>query len=366
MAATTDSASRAGEPRCANEFSRAGEINRANELSRAENPSVVFTARDRVEVQHQPVTLPGPGEVLVRTRRSLISTGTELTLLHGTGQGEAWSGLTHYPRTSGYSNVGDVVAVGDGVDPAWLGQRVHNHGPHQAYACSPADRIAALPPEVADESATFTTLAKVAMNGLRRAGLTWGESVVVVGLGLVGQLACQLCRVAGAQLVVAVDPSDFRRGCLPAERYLVPWSGSLEALATHLPELNHGRLADLVIEATGDSAVLPQEPALLRPHGRLLILSSPRGASRFDFHDLCNRRSLTLLGAHGFSHPPVETPDSPWTSRRHGEIFLDLIAGGQVNTKPLISHRFPAQEAPEAYRLLGEHRGEALGVVLEW
>lgn len=331
-----------------------------------ENPSVVITCPGQVEIQQQAVPTPGPSEVLIRTRRSLISTGTELTLLAGEATGVAWQRLCQYPTLSGYANIGDVLAVGEGVAPDWIGCRVHNHGKHQAYTISPLDRIAKVPAKVQDEEATFTTLAKVTMNGLRRAGITWGESVVVVGLGIIGQLACRLCSLIGVRPTFAVERSPYRLGLLPEDRRIIPLQGDIASQREHVLVHNRGRLADAVIEATGNPDAIPSEPLLLRPQGRLLLLGSPRGASCFDFHDLCNRESLTIIGAHGFSHPQPGTPDNPWTSRRHGELFLDLLDAGELDTRNLISHRFPYQRAADAYKLLLNQRDAAMGVILEW
>jgi len=337
--------------------------------SSPDNPSLLFTGPGAAEVRSLAVPRPGRDEVLVRTRRSLVSTGTELTVLSGTAGGEEWRALGRYPFQPGYANAGEVLAVGEGVDSSWLGARVHNHGKHQAYTLSAADRLARIPDGVGDEEAVFTTLAKVAMNGLRRVAATWGESIAVVGLGLLGQLTCRLAGVIGLAPVFAAEPSVYRRGLLPERPGLHPWGAGLAELAAEIRERNRGRLADLVVEATGDPDLLPQELQLLRNQGRFLVLSSPRGASRFDFHDLCNRRSLTLVGAHGFSHPAVATPDNPWTSARHGELFLDLLATGAVETSSLVSHRISYSRAPEAYELLRAARaggGEAMGVILEW
>lgn len=340
-----------------------------------ENPSVVFSAPGRVEVRSLPMPEPGPGEVLIRTQRSLISTGTELTVLAACGEGEAWRRMTRFPFVPGYSNLGEVLSAGAGVDPDWVGKRVHNHGKHQAFTLSKADRLAEAPPAVDAAEATFATLAKVAMNALRRAGLTWGERVGVVGLGLLGQLACRLCRVAGARPIFAVEPAESRLALLPEGEPFRPIAGTVEEALVQISGNGQGpggsprddnHLLDVVLEATGNPAAIAAQPRLLRPHGRLVLMSSPRGAAPFDFHDGCNRRSLTIVGAHGFSHPPDGVPDRPWSSRRHGELFLELLAAGEVEVKGLLTHRFPATDAPAAYRLLTENRSGAMGVLLEW
>ena len=140
----------------------------------------------------------------------------------------------------------------------------------------------------------------------------------------------------------------------------------MKHLRRPIEELNDGRRVDVVIECTAEASLIPEELEVLRDQGRLLMLSSPREATTFDFHDLCNRRSLSLIGAHGFSHPAVATPDNPWTGQRHGELFLEWLAAGRMRIDELISHHFSYQRAERAYELLANRRDDALGVIFEW
>jgi threonine dehydrogenase-like Zn-dependent dehydrogenase len=332
------------------------------------NPCLRLTAPGKVEVVELPVPEPAAGEVLIRARRSLISTGTELTLFGARSRPDStWAEITQFPRPIGYSHVGEVVAVGGGVDGSWLGRRVESHADHDAYAVWPVADVRPVPDAVSDDDATFTTLAEVAMNGLRRVGLRWGESVAVFGLGIVGQLCVRAAAVAGAGPVFGVELSELRLGKLPRHPAVHPLrGGDVEELVAAVRARNHGRRVDVVVETTAEASLIPEELGLLRDLGRFLVLSSPRGATSFDFHDLCNRRSLTLVGSHGSSHPAVATPDNPWTGRRHGELFLDWLESGRVSVDGMISHRFSYRRAAEAYELLHTRRGEALGVLFEW
>ncbi|MEM7355193.1 MAG: zinc-binding alcohol dehydrogenase [Acidobacteriota bacterium] len=330
------------------------------------NPSLLFTAPGRVEVVDQPMPEPGPDEVLIRARRSLISTGTELMLFGGAGEdGSKWAELSQYPQPIGYSHVGEVVEVGEGVSQDWLGRRVDTHCVHAAFVTCTVGQLRPVPEGVSDEAATFCTLAEVAMNGLRRVRLQWGESVAVFGLGILGQLCVRLCAVAGGGPIFGIELSDDRRHRMP-QGPLFHALDPAEDLRAAVQQQHRGRLADVVVELTSDPDAIPGELDLLRDQGRFLVLSSPRGATRFDFHDRCNRRSYTIVGAHGFSHPAVETPDNPWTGRRHGELFLDWLAAGRLSVDELVSHRFAYDRAAEAYALLAERRQEAMGVVFEW
>jgi len=86
----------------------------------------------------------------------------------------------------------------------------------------------------------------------------------------------------------------------------------------------------------------------------------------FDFHDLCNSPSHTIIGAHAYSQPKIETPENPWTMRRNAELLHALLRDGELDFSPLISHRFPCTAAPDAYSLLLNDRSKAMAIVLDW
>jgi threonine dehydrogenase-like Zn-dependent dehydrogenase len=133
-----------------------------------------------------------------------------------------------------------------------------------------------------------------------------------------------------------------------------------------IEKLTRGRLAEVVFEVTGLPNLIPKQFETLHRQGRYVVLSSPRGKTSFDFHDLCNAPSYTIIGAHNMSHPPLATPDYPWTMHRHAELFFDLVAEGKLAIDPLISHRERYTEAPRLYDMLLRDRSAAMGVVLDW
>jgi len=329
--------------------------------------SIRLIAPGKVCIESAAMPTPGAGEVLIRTSKTLISAGTELTLYGSNGSaGEAWAEFARFPRSMGYSNVGEIIELGQNVDPSWMGQMVASRGPHSSWVVRSVGDLRRVPPAVSHEEATFTTLSSVVMNGLRRIHLTWGESVAVFGLGLVGQLAVRIASAAGAGQIFGMDVSSQRLEKLPQ----LPWVHGIDTTVHDVRASvgKHGADAgvDVAIEASGDSGLIPREISVLRDQGRLLILSSPREPTLFDFHDLCNRRSIQIVGAHGFSQPAVATLDCPWTASRHGDLFLDWVASGRLSTAELVTHRFPFERAAETYAWLAAHRQEALGVILEW
>jgi len=125
-------------------------------------------------------------------------------------------------------------------------------------------------------------------------------------------------------------------------------------------------MADLAFEVTGNASLIPSEFSALRKQGRFVILSSPRGKTEFDFHDLCNGPSFSIIGAHNFSHPPVATLDNPWTMERDAEFYFDLLSDGEIDVEKLISHRVNYAEAGDIYSQLLEDRSSAMGVIIDW
>jgi len=331
----------------------------------AENEAIIFLERGVVRVQACPMPEPAAGEVLIRTRATLVSTGTELTaLMADYPPGSTWEAMFPFPVHPGYDNVGDVVALGADVAPSWLGRRVASLQPHARFVVAAADTCRPVPDEVSDEQAPFSTIAEIVMNGVRRSHLTWGETVLVVGAGLLGQFAARLCLLAGAAAVVVADIAPARLAFLPDDPRL--HRGDPAAAAELVRDVTRGRMADVVFEVTGDPVVVAQQMGLLREQGRLVILSSPRGPSTLDLHDHCMRPSLTIIGAHNFSHPQVATPADPWVPARHAELFFDLVRFGLLDVDRLVSDRLPAGEAPALYERLMRDRSPVMGAVLSW
>ncbi|MBI2504583.1 MAG: zinc-binding dehydrogenase [Candidatus Latescibacteria bacterium] len=332
------------------------------------NPTVVFTAPRQVAVEDRPLPVPTAGELLIQTRRTLISTGTELTILNGQFPPKSrWADYGRFPFVPGYDHLGTVVEVGPELDQAWLGRKVASYAPHAAYVLGRPASLRQIHREIPDEQAAFFTLAEIAMNGVRRGEVTWGETVAVYGLGLLGQLVARLCRLAGAGLVIGVEVAPSRLALLPRLPRMAALNPAEGDLVPRVQALTRGRLADVVFELTGNPEAIPGEFALLRRQGRMVLLSSPRGPTPlFDFHDLCNSPSYTIIGAHNSSHPNCETPHHPWTQQRHAELFFDLVAEGELEIASLISHRRPYAEAPRIYAELLADRSRAMGVVLEW
>lgn len=339
---------------------------------------VTFTAPRQIVMEETEVREPGPGQVLLKAEKTLISTGTELTGLTGEfPTGSNWAQYVRYPWNPGYSFVGRVLATGTGVEHLQPGMRAIAIAPHRSYALADAARTVPLLDGVSDEEGAFVHLAATVLNGVRLPRIELGESVAIVGAGLLGQMCAQFVRLSGGLPVIMIDPAEGRLQLakrLGAHHTLSLPVGEAREAVIRLSK-NRGIPskqiateggADVVFEITGSPAVVPGAINLVRREGRVVLLGSSRGPSQIDLGDTVHWRGLVLLGAHGGTTPTVETVQTPWTRIRNEEVIMELILNGGFNVRDLISHRFPVTEAAEAYQMLLEDRTKAMGVILDW
>ncbi len=328
---------------------------------------LVFPEPNKSVLEEVELGEPGPRQVLFRTLCTAVSTGTELTIFSGDFPPQsAWARYGRFPFVPGYSACCVVEALGPGVEGLEVGQRVAGMTPHASHALVDASRVyATVPDGVSDEAAATVTLGQIAFAGLRRGRPELGESVVVYGLGVLGLLTVQYCRLSGARPVIGVDLYERRLEMAKQAGAHAVINGR-EDVPARVAELTGGRMADLLFEITGNPDIIESEFRVLRRFGRAVILSSPRGPSRFDFHDFCNSPSITILGAHTSSTPHQETIFSQWTYARHAELYLQLIAAEELKVQEFVTHVIPWREAEKVHPSLLEDRSEAAFVIIDW
>lgn len=327
---------------------------------------VVFVEKNVVEIEEFEVGEPKENEVLIGMQATLISTGTELAYLQGiTAQIQA--GTHKYPIVPGYSSAGEVLAVGPGVTELEVGDRVCGSAKHATRIVVPARSAFRIPEGVSFEESTFSTLSAVGMNGLRLAKPELGEVVVIMGMGIVGQLALQFARLCGPSLLVALDVSAERLAMIEGMGADATINPAETDAAERLKGLTGGEMADIVLDATGAPNAFPTALELGGVRGRIVVVGSTRGVvPEVDVYTQIHCKGLIILGAHAATHPQSETPYNKWTRPRNRRLALDLMAGGKVQTKPMITHRLPFDDAVQAFQMLVEDRTKAVGVILEY
>lgn len=324
---------------------------------------LVCVDRRRIEVQDFDVGHPQAGQILIRQSLTAVSAGTEIySWLHGAEPGRE----PVFPRPTGYCSTGTVLEVGDGVTHVRPGDRVAAQGNHASHLLT-SNFVFPVPAGVDAEDAVFLTMAAIAMHGVRRARMQLGESVVVLGLGIVGQLALSLAGLAGAlpRIGLDLDPDRLalaqRRG---ADHAICPQD--VEDTIARVQDLCVGNGADVVIEATGKPAVYPMAARLARTAGRVVALGSPRGSVEMDFLRDIHLREVDLIGAIQPLTPESDNVYFPWTKSRERQLLLQLMDRGQLRAGDLITHRAEPQSCQSIYEMLADRPGEALGVVFNW
>jgi len=322
---------------------------------------VVFVRQNQVAVEDFELRQPASGEVLIKSVSTLISPGTEIAFLMALPN---TSGV--FPQHPGYSNAGMVAAVGDTVSQVRVEDRVASRTPHASHVLAHEDDVLKIPDGLSFDEATFFTLASIALQGVRKANIELGDSVVVLGQGLVGQLALQLAKLSGGMPTIGVDLYDPRLEVSLKHGADYVFNPGKVHLEEEVGRVTEGKGASVVIEATGSPEAVPTALKLAGNYGRVVLLGSTRGESTVNFYRDVHRKGVTVIGAHNSVRPRYESRHGWWTSRDDGTLVLKLMNRGLLRVKDLISLKMSYKEAPEAYRRIMESKGTALGVVLDW
>jgi predicted dehydrogenase/threonine dehydrogenase-like Zn-dependent dehydrogenase len=353
-----------------------------------------------------PVPQVKAGMALVRTAVSLVSAGTERMLVDFASKSligkarsrpdlarqvidkarqegllttvEAAFNRLDQPLPLGYSSAGKISALGEGLQGFKVGQRVAcaggGYAVHADYAQVPRNLMATIPPNVDFESAAFTTLGAIALHGFRLAEPSIGESVAVIGLGLLGLLTVGIANAAGCQ-VLGIDLDPVRAQV--ALRMGATSSVTRDEAERAAQSLTRGRGCDVILICADTPSPDPVELAgkLARDKARVVAVGAvglqiPRKVYYEKEISFINSRSYgpgrydPTYEEDGFDYPLGYVR---WTEGRNLEAFLELLASKRVDVKPLVTHRFPIDQAPKAYEMIaGEDKQAYLGVLLTY
>ena len=355
----------------------------------------------KTEVTEIPVPNVSPGSLLVKTSKTLISSGTERMLVEFGKAGlinkaikqpeklklvlnkittdglkptiETVFNKLDQPLPLGYCNMGIISEVGYGVNNFKKGDRVISNGKHAEVVNVPKNLCAKVPDIVSDEEASFTVIGSVALQGIRLIKPTLGESFVVIGLGLVGLMTVQLLRANGCKVLGL----DFDKEKLSIAK---KFGAQIVDLNKENPIdlaniFSSGRGVDGVIitAATSSSEPMHQAAQMCRKRGRIVLVGvAGLNISREDFYKKELSFQVSASYGPGRYDPNYEEKgyDYPigfvrWTEQRNFEAVLELIASGSLDVKTLISHRYNLDQAEEAYELISNKKS-TLGIILTY
>lgn len=353
-----------------------------------------------LEVADIPIPTIGPGEVLIANLFSVISAGTEkmtrdlakksllgkarerpgqarrvLKKIRSEGILQTYRQVKtklDVPMTMGYCSAGVVLACGTEVQEFKPGDRVASNGPHAEVVAVPRHLCARIPDSVAFDQATFTVLGAIALQGARLSKTALGETVFVIGLGMVGLLTVAVLKAAGCR-VIGTDP-DASRCHLAIEMGADVACPNMSA--EDVENLTGDLGADAVIIAASTHSNGPIELAAnaVRKKGRIVLVGvvglqldrRPFYFKEAEFVVSCSYgpgRYEVDYEQLGHDYPPAYVR---WTEQRNMAAVLNLMASGQLDVRPLISHRFPIEEAHKAYDLIDQKTEPFTGILFEY
>lgn len=346
-----------------------------------------------------PAPLVRKGHLLIRTRRSLVSLGTERMLVEF-GKGnliakarqqpekvkqvldkiktdgliptlEAVFNKLDEPLPLGYCNAGEVIAVGEGVAEFKVGDRVASNGHHAEMVCVPKNLCAKIPDGVSYEEASFTVIGAIGLQGIRLANPTLGETVVVIGLGLIGLITAELL-VANGCNVIGFDFDDKKIDIANRKKIKAFNASSIDVVKT-VEALTNAVGADAVIitASTKSNEVISQAAQMSRKRGRIVLIGViGLDIQRADFFK--KELSFQVSCSYGPGRYDEEyeqkgndypLPYVRWTEKRNFEAVLNAIENGSLEVKSLITERVALTDYLRVYGNMG---GASIASVLEY
>lgn len=322
---------------------------------------LVFPAGSTVELRGFAPPQPGPGEVLIRTRSSLISTGTEgIVFARRFDPGTHWDQWVKYPFFPGYASVGVIEAVGSGVPGDRIGQRVACRGGHASHHVRPAKDAFPVPDALPDDHALWFALAKIAFMGARAAELRIGDSVAVIGAGPVGQMALRWVRALGARHLVVIDSDQARLEHARNGGATATVAGAIDGVRDQILAACGGKAPRVVIDSTGNAAVFASALRLVANRGRVVILGDTGSPATQHLTSDVITRGLTITAAHDCH------TDEQWHDASITDYVFDLATAGRFPLAGLVGRLRDPRDCQAVYDELQTRRTGTMGVAFDW
>ncbi len=334
-----------------------------------------------------PIPQPGPGEVLIKNHYSVVSSGTELAtidsanqsvgeklqdssnitkgleLLEKEGAGAVWNAVfpkNILPIQLGYSSSGEVIEVGQGVNNFHVGDKVVSNGHHSEYVLVNENLCARIPDDTSMKEAAFTVIGSIALHSLRLSETSLGSKVVVIGLGIIGQLVSRLAEAQGSE-VIGIDPDTSRH--LKNKNYYQSVEG-----------LNLENVDSVIITAASSSNE-PIEVAtkIARNKAKIVVVGDiPLNISRNEFY----YKELELVVSKSYGpgrydkQYEVLGKDYPieyvrWTENRNFEAFIKLLSLNQIQLTDLVTEEIDFIDSPNVYKKFHEEK-KPLSILLRY
>lgn len=332
---------------------------------------IVFTGINKAElIDHGIVDFSeiGDNQVVIRNVYTTLSCGTEKANIIGDlNVGVNIETTPQFPRTSGYSNAGVIVKVGKKVTSLKVGDRVVScWGKHQNFRVENENMLVKMPDNVSMQDGALAFISTFPLAAIRKTNLEIGEPAIVVGLGILGQVAIRLLRAGGAAPIVAIDPIKDRREEALKGGADYAFDPTEEGFAEKVKEVTGGG-ANVAIEVTGLGAGLNTALDCMAKFGRVALLGCTRNSDfTIDYYRKVHIPGITLVGAHTNARNHDATFHGNYTHADDIKATLKLLSGGRMNFDGIVKEVHAPEECPEVYTRLVFDKNFPVGVQFKW
>ena len=323
---------------------------------------IIFPKRGQAALQEFDLPDMADDSVRVRTLYSLMSIGTEISILN-----RKYDPGTHYDRIFGFPQlktgvqaVAEVEATGASVTDFAEGDRIYMRMAHGSHQVMPESLLSPIPDAVDSKSACWCGLAKTAFRAACAAPFDLGRQVLIIGAGPVGQMAVRWARSANTGLLAVSDLSERRLAHARRGGATHSLCGDVAGQLEEIGEMNGGTGPDVVVEATGSPTVFPGALAAAARFGKVILLGDTGYPDHQHLTSDVMTKGLTIQATHD-SHDR-----EGWTQRKVDELFFASLIAGRFDVGGLITHEFSPEDCTEAYALAVERRGDAMGILFDW
>lgn len=323
---------------------------------------IVFTEKGKVELQSYGLPDPKPEEIGIRTQYSLISIGSETTILH-----QRYATDSHFAQRfsfpqlkTGVQAVGVVEQLGSAVSEFVTGDRVFMRMAHGSHQVLPATACSPVPDAIRSQDACWCGLAKTAFRAAWCGGFEKGGEVLIVGAGPVGQMLVRWAASLELQAIAVIDLSALRLQHALHGGATHILTGEISSSLSQICEISGAEGPALVVDTTGNPTVFQQALGVLALYGKLVLLGDTGFPAKQCLSSAVMTKGLTIQATHD-SHDR-----DGWTQQRIDQLFFSKVAGGQFDLSGLITHQFLPAQCAQAYELADQQRQQAMGILFDW
>ena len=341
--------------------------NRTKRLVIMKTQQLIIAEPENIEIQEMDLDENLEShQALIRTEYSIVSAGTEGAGFTGLVKEMPYGDAGQYPRTTGYGNLGEVIEVGSTNLMCKTGDRVLSFSQHASHVKADATRMALpVPLDFPGEKMVFARMAGVSISALRSSTVQPGDTVLIIGMGLVGIFAAQLFMMAGADVMVC-DLSEYR--LQRARECGIKRTVQSQDLNKAVDDWTAGNKARIVVEAIGISEVIHQAVSQTARYGEVILLGSPRASATFDVTPMLLRihlEAIRVIGSLEWRWPIHET-DRTRDIVNNYRMIIDWIATEKLQVSPLLDQLASPTDCQRIYSGLTEKREDYLGAVFDW